>query len=67
MEHVAIDLGGRESRICVRASDGGIDAELAAAPSCVSEARLLGYGPLRGACLLGWDGARRVLGQGGGP
>lgn len=24
MQHVAIDLGGRESQICVRASDGKI-------------------------------------------
>jgi hypothetical protein len=24
MEHIAIDLGGRESQICVRSSDGTI-------------------------------------------
>ena len=27
MEHVAIDLGGRESQICVRSSDGKIQEE----------------------------------------
>jgi transposase len=27
MEHVAIDLGGRESQICIRAADGGILVE----------------------------------------
>src|SRR5689334_9563359 len=27
MNHVAIDLGGRESQICVRSSDGAIIAE----------------------------------------
>ena len=29
MEHLAIDLGGRESQICVRSSDGQIGKRLA--------------------------------------